>query len=137
MYTVKEMVMGDFTDFKLVSSRFANTNIDSERQKVRWLDIRKYVVGKDEPNKVKVFYSLEATPVEMNLNQKITKRSAELTANFDPTNAYLMPLEVTADKYKDLQELCSREIIPQAHHSFYSSLPRSEQTESDDDENEL
>lgn len=94
-YKVKEMSQDDFSDFKLVSKRFANTNMDTERERVRWLKIRKYCVSKAEPNAVMISYELDGEQVEMNVAQKVRRRSSELSANFDLQNAYVSPLPLT------------------------------------------
>lgn len=136
LYQVKEMSQDDFFDFKLVEKKLMNTNLDTERHKIQWMKIRKYVISNDAPNIINIFYELNGTPVQLNVEQKIRKRTSDLSANFPLHPAYSQPLPLSSDKYKDLTELCDNGIIPSVHHPFYKALPHG-QVDNEDDQDEF
>ena len=118
-FEVTEMVTENFRDFKAATKDVINMDIDTNKENVRYTEIRRYSVKKDDPN-IYIQYSLAGDPVKMNLFKKGRK-----DAPFEvPTvkNAYRKPLPINIDKKKDLLWMCAEGIIPTSHHPFYEGL---------------
>ena len=135
---VTEMVTENFKDFKAATKNIINMDVDTNKDNVRYTDIRRYSVKKDDPC-INIQYSMHGEPVKMNLFEKGRKH-----AQFEvPTvkGAYQKPLPINIDKRSDLLWMCDEGIIPAAHRDFYESLnatlrpdlPVSDYEDSEDD----
>ncbi|XP_053396810.1 uncharacterized protein LOC128556283 [Mercenaria mercenaria] len=123
-YEVKEMDCSDFFNFKKVATVLKNFDLDTDRQKVNWLDILTFSLSCESPNIVGFKYNYDGPVHYINLIQKV-RRSTEIP---NPLNIRLEQLyekrpHITYDKYKDLMRLCRDGIIPSVHHQFFSELP--------------
>lgn len=122
-YKVEELDTSDFHDFKKVAALLANFDLDSEKNKVNWMGIRKILLTKNSP--FSFFYS--ETPsgeyTEVNLLQRVRKMT-----KVDPNDIQLVPVNdgkrtgIDKDKKRDLMTLCEQQLIPKVHHSFFEQL---------------
>lgn len=125
-YTVTEMVQEDFLDFKQMSKQIINMNKTTDRETVKFMKIRLYSVRKGDPL-VTIHYNLNESAVQMNLFQS-GRKSIEMNLQMNPLPAYTEQLKIDVKKYKDLDNLCERGIIPKSYHAFYRGLVSGEAT---------
>ena len=121
---VYEVSKDFFRDFKKVAAKLINFEVNTSRERVKWLQIRRVQILKAEPNLVRVFYDFTESYSTLNLLQK-NRRSIDI---HDPAavalvNAYSEHNKISAEKYKDLVCLCDKNIIPPVHQDFFRALP--------------
>ena len=120
-YHVTEIMAGDFSDFKDLSTQARNIELTSDGEEVKWTQIHLLSIDSTSPNTVKILYDYGGDARYLNLfpatrkKQKLPKLLPLFQANDHPL--------LSKGKYEDLQSLCSKHIIPKAHHSFYESHP--------------
>ena len=123
-YHVKEMELPDFFDFKTVSKMLKNFDLDSEKNKVRWIDVRSFKMESRSPHTVIIKYDYEGPIHYLNLVQRLRRSITVL--NIDDIGLNRLHTEypmIAFEKYKDLVVLCRSGVIPVAHHMFYAVLP--------------
>ncbi|GFO47905.1 tRNA uridine 5-carboxymethylaminomethyl modification enzyme mnmg [Plakobranchus ocellatus] len=72
-YIVKELDEHCFFDFKQVAGHLKNFDLDVDRQKVQWLNIKSMKITKESPNIVHILYDYDARYHQLNLAQRIRK----------------------------------------------------------------
>ena len=120
-FQVTKMAMGDFVSVQNVRSSIIYRKVNTNKDKVNWLDIRWIRVSKDRPLELQYRYShntLEAWKV-LNLRPRRQGRPPDLG------RAVLAPLYTSErglqnSKLQDLQQLL--QFIPPVYHPFYNSL---------------
>ncbi|XP_070194118.1 uncharacterized protein [Littorina saxatilis] len=124
LYIVDELVQSDFFDFKKVAELLKNFQLDTQKEKVRWLDVKRFKLSSQEPNVVDVGYDYTGDYCQLNLVRKLRAvHSIPDPADIVLENVSKAPLPITKEKYNDLVNLCERYIIPKAHHHYFRSLP--------------
>ncbi|XP_070183840.1 uncharacterized protein [Littorina saxatilis] len=124
LYIVDELVQSDFFDFKKVAELLKNFQLDTKKEKVRWLDVKRFKLSSQEPNVVDVGYDYTGDYCQLNLVRKLRAvHSIPDPADIVLENVSKAPLPITKEKYNDLVNLCERYIIPKAHHHYFRSLP--------------
>lgn len=123
-YIVNEMDETKFFDFKYVATHLKNFDLDTDRQKIRWLNIRSMKLTKEEPNTVYILYNYDGQYHQLNLLQRI--RKAPAVTSFKNLKLTILNSGkgpgIDRDKYADLQFLCKTGIIPRIHHQFFNLL---------------
>ena len=62
--------MDDFLDFKSVANLLHNFEFDIEREKIRWLKVKRFRFNSTGPNIVQVFYDYSDNFLTLNLVKK-------------------------------------------------------------------
>ena len=123
LYIVEELDQSDFFDFKngRASEEF---QLDTKKEKIRWLDVKNFKLSSKEPNLVHVGYDYSAEYHQLNLVQKLRKvHTIPNPAEIPLENVSKVPHPISKEKYNDLNSLCERNVIPKAHHQYFKSLP--------------
>ena len=123
-YKVNELNYTDFIDFKQVSKVLKNFDLDDNREKVYWSDVRTFKVTCENPNVVMLKYDYDGPVHKLNLVQRLRKVHA--ISHVDDITLQRLnndQLPISSEKYNDLLGLCKAGIIPKVHHMFYLSLP--------------
>ena len=127
---VIRMHFSDIIDFKTAGQNPLYKNIltkdtytqNKTKEKVYWSKPMKMKFNKSEPTKMMfVYHHDEDVYNEIELF-KPTRRNNIITDIGQMPKLYTTQPGVGADKIKDLMSLCSRNLIPSAHHSFYKQL---------------
>ncbi|KAK3802981.1 hypothetical protein RRG08_051736 [Elysia crispata] len=126
-YIVKKLDKTDFYNLKKAAELLRNFELDTQKDKIRWLIVKRFKLTAEQPNIVSVYYDYGENCRKLNLSQK--QRTVSNVR--DPSmvrleNVSLTPYPLQKDKYSDLMQLCDRNIIPHAHHSFFKELPNIE-----------
>ena len=106
--------------------RIVNMKKTTDRQTVRFMDIRMYSVRKGDPL-VTIHYNMKEVAVHMHLFQT-GRRSMEMDLQMNPMVAYTEKLGPDTKKIEDLKKMCNDGIIPKAYHPFYNDLASSPET---------
>ena len=123
-YIVEELDRSCFLDFKQVAGMLKNFQLDTEKDKIRWLKVKRFKLSSQEPNVVSVFYDYTDDCRKLNLFQKL--RVAHNVPDPNAIDVKLVsekPYPISAEKYADLVSLCEKMIIPLPHQDLYKSLP--------------
>ena len=122
-YHVKEMDLPNFFDFKSVSKLLKNFDLDLERNKVLWTDVRSFKIESSNPNTVVVKYDYNGPLHYLDLAHRIRRSNTILNVNNIVLNRLHKEYpKITFEKYKDLIILCRTGVIPHSHHMFYAVL---------------
>lgn len=136
----------DFMDWKQVcDSVFSKPKMtDTNNCEVKFKKIRSVCFTQDEPDEIKIAYSfflqedgtINYSTIDLKANTKL-RSSVLRSPSVEPLYSNRLPLSNV--KYKDLQKLCLKRIIPECYHHEYLNLPhkvgvRDELPETDDDE---
>ena len=124
LYVVEELDRFDFFDFKRMAGLLIYFQFDTQNEKIRWFNIKRFKLSSQEPNVVLVGYDYFGEYHKLNLMQK--QRSAHRVP--DPASIVLenvckTPYPITRDKYNDLISPYKLNIIPRAHHEYFRFLP--------------
>ena len=106
------------------TSSLKNFDLDTDRQKVYWSEVRKFKLSSDSPNIVALQYDYNGPVYHLNLIHRL--RRVHVLVN--PRDIVLERLHadrlpVDWQKYNDLISLCRNGVIPKVHHVFYLLLP--------------
>lgn len=124
LYLVEEMNRANMFDFKKIASVLKNFELDTNKDKVKWLKVKRFSLSSKEPNIVKVYYDYSENYRFLNLLQRVrVVHQLPDDKQIQLQKASLKPYPLNKDKYSDLVDLCDKNIIPQAHQEFYKSLP--------------
>lgn len=116
-YAVHEMDQEGIYDLrKLEENMFKKILVDNLKNPVSLMKVKRFLFRKNEPDRVYFSYNYEI-PNNLYFCVKNTEFN-KITLS----KAYNGPLEITKDKYDDLQFLCEAKIIPSQYRSFYDSL---------------
>jgi len=113
---------------------------DTNDCQVKFKAIRSIILVQNDPNKIKFSYSFENLNyniIDLEANKRL--RSSGLTLLASPKQLYTNQLPLNLEKYKDLSNLCTKNVIPKCYHQEYLNLPyksaiRDNLPETDEDE---
>ncbi|XP_052218286.1 uncharacterized protein LOC127835889 isoform X3 [Dreissena polymorpha] len=122
-YSVREMSLFDFQDFKLLSSLLKNFDKNTDGDKVYWTQIRSIHISENLNNVFEYRSDFNGPVGQVDLFQRLRTK--------DQPNPKLLSLSVlrqaelplSREKMMDLVGLCRKNIIPPVHHAFYLLLP--------------
>lgn len=80
-YHVKEMDLPNFFYFKFVSKMLKNFDLDSERNKIHWTDVRSFKIESSNPNTVAIKYDYNGSVHYLDLAQRLRKSHSLLNVN--------------------------------------------------------
>lgn len=109
-----------FYDFKAVCKCITNTKMDTDGQKVNWLNIKWLQVNKSEPEVIKVKHSFSD---EFSTLRVLSTRRGRTQFPSELSTLYEAALPISSDKKQDLVSLCRQGVIPSEYHQYYNSLP--------------
>ena len=121
-YSVKEMSSGDFFAFKEMSKGLKNLDLDEEDEKVAWSRIRVIAFNRVDKDAMIVRYDPGCCRVDLMRLARRKRNSDNENFVFD-LQQLVEPAGITKDKKKGLISLCTSNLIPPAHHSYFHSLP--------------
>lgn len=128
-YRVHELTYENFYDLKLLQEQIGhNFTVDTEKNKIKWHDIKVLRVEKNEHNKFFYKTSYEDNifkTVFIMLKAKNTRSQGNLEVNLpiQLVQAYANNLPLSDNKKRDLKELADKNIIPKYYYnSFYKNV---------------
>ncbi|KAL4100690.1 hypothetical protein QTP88_020724 [Uroleucon formosanum] len=135
---VNQMITTDMLDFKKLSTQIGtNFNINTDKEKVLWGNIKIIEVHKDSP--FKFFYKNNMSEEKfktIDVTQKLSrgrKSKPKINEDLILNEAYSRPPDITDVKKKDLMQLCDANVIPNCHKQFYENINVCQRTDSDDE----
>jgi len=120
-FSVCEMKSADFASIKSLKSHIVNRKVNTQKQKVNWLEIHWIRVTKDKPFQFSYKYShnaLEAWKV-VDLSRRTKGRRVDM-GRISLPRLYDGPRQINDKKLEDLLSLL--DYIPPVFHSFYQEL---------------
>ena len=121
-YSVKEMSSGDFFAFKEMSKGLKNIDLDEEDEKVAWSRIRVIAFNRVDKDAMIVRYYSGCCRVDL-MRLVRRKRNSDNEKSVFDFQQLVELAGITKDKQKDLISLCTSNLIPPAHPSYFHSLP--------------
>ena len=122
-YIVCEMTSGDFINFKEMSSKVRNLNMNDSGNKISWSKVRQVVSKADDPSALYIKTSYNGQPQRLDLiRRKRTSGGADDAANVKLLHRMSKP-GISELKKHDLMTLCSSGKIPVGYREFYEALP--------------
>jgi len=124
-YKVYHMEREDFLDFKMLSTGVRNFAVTEEGQQLKWGELRSMEFRTDQRNTmyIKHLHQEEFQTVELMRRQRTAKIAPPLKLKQIRTDRPLL----SAAKYRDLQKLCKKKLIPRRHHTYFLTLPHEEE----------
>ena len=120
-YSVQDMQLVDFINFKEVAKEIRNFDVTDAGCKVNWSKLRSIRFSKAEPNIMLVKHSHGDDYARVDLMRR--KRNVTSAADVQLPQLRTTGLHLSAAKYKDLSVLCAKNLIPPAYHPFFQALP--------------
>ena len=120
-YSVKEMSIKDFYDFKTLSCKLKNFETNNNGEKVVWNKIKSLHFRSEEPNHFSYKTSHNGEELQVNLFKKLS--SAPNPAEMSLSQLHADGVPISKEKFADLLTLCRKQIIPPVHHQFFLLLP--------------
>ena len=114
-YSVHELSYDDFYDLKTLPAQLGkNFNINTEKSKFHWHDIKMLRVDKQSPRKFffKTSYEDQTYKTVNMKNSTTTRHSLETPGCLELPKAYTSKFPLADNKKKDIQELVDKKIIP-------------------------
>ena len=122
-YIVCEMTSGDFINFKEMSSKVRNLNMNDSGNKISWSKVRQVVSKADDPSALYIKTSYNGQPQHLDLiRRKRTSGGADDAANVKLLHRMSKP-GISELKKHDLMTLCSSCQIPVGYREYYEALP--------------
>lgn len=121
-YAVDEISTQDIIDFKDLSPKVGNNyNINTDKEKVNWKDIKVMRVEKEEPFTIqyKTCYGQESFK-KIQVRKSMRLQNSSIVLKLIP--AYTKPPVISLQKKKDLMEMCAKNAIKPVHWPFYENL---------------
>ena len=124
MFQVNEMDLKDFWDIKEISNQIKNFDLDTNRMRISWLKVKRIRIKNTDPNVIDMSYDYEDNSwFQLSFSQR-GRRQLEVP---DTKCIVLKQLRneyipVDEDKLRDLDVLCTKNLIPSVHHSFFKDL---------------
>ena len=112
----------DFFAFKEMSKGLKNLDLDEEDEKVAWSRIRVIAFNRADKDAMIVRYDSGCCRADLMRLARRKRNSDNENFVFD-LQQLVEPAGITKDKKKDLIFLCTSNLIPPAHHSYFHSLP--------------
>nr|CAI5870153.1 unnamed protein product [Callosobruchus analis] len=123
-YFVKELKYTNFIDFKTISQALLrNKTINTQGEKVRWLQVKCFKIEKSNPGIIKYRYGHSGAYLSINI---VVKGRPTTSKSLTLKMAYPVMLPISGQKYNDLKKLCNTGVIPEEYHHWYLSLPFSQ-----------
>lgn len=116
-YSVQDMQLVDFINFKEVAKEIRNFDVTDAGCKVNWSKLRSIRFSKAEPNIMLVKHSHGDDYARVDLMRR--KRNVTSAADVQLPQLRTTGLHLSAAKYKDLSVLCAKNLIPPAYHPFF------------------
>ena len=117
------MTSGDFINFKEMSSKVRNLNMNDSGNKISWSKVRQVVSKADDPSALYIKTSYNGQPQRLDLiRRKRTSGGADDAANVKLLHRMSKP-GISELKKHDLMTLCSSGQIPVGYREFYEALP--------------
>lgn len=120
-YSVQDMQLVDFINFKEVAKEIRNFDVTDAGCKVNWSKLRSIRFSKAEPNIMLVKHSHGDDYARVDLMRR--KRNVTSAADVQLPQLRTTGLHLSAAKYKDLSVLCAKNLIPPPYHPFFQALP--------------
>lgn len=121
-YKVVEVNQDMVFDFKdLVSKQ--NWDKDVNKVTVPWSKIRMVSSTGSDPGMLRYHLTLDGEGSLLSTKSKSAGRPVNLET-FALKKAYTDLLPITDVKYRDLNEMCDKNAVPQEYHSYYRQLPK-------------
>lgn len=122
-YQVVQLDATDVTDYKAMTNAFIrNRNVDTEKGKVNWLQMKWLKYEKVKPNQISFRYDYESEFRTIIVNVGGRGRRPESFPEERPLFGGQTP-KIALAKFNDLISLCDSLVIPRDYHAFYHSLP--------------
>ena len=115
-YTVKDMDLLNFFNFKAVAQSIKNFEITEDNEQIKWTKLRCLQFDKNEPDIMSVRYSYSEPFKRVNLLRRKRKSSTAPAPELRQLRSQKNPL--SKEKYKDLKSLCDKLLIPEHYHDF-------------------
>jgi hypothetical protein len=121
-YKVIPIENSTFIDFKAMNKVIVrNPKVNTDGEKINWLKICWLRFSKGA-NAVQYKYNFEDDFKYIPLIRKTTRNTADLPSQLDATALYQTEMPISANKKRDLLDLCNKGLIPQVYHTYYQSL---------------
>ena len=127
-YIVKDMTSDDFFDFKDLTTQIRNLEIDTTGSKIRWTEIKTVSFSKDYPDTCTLQYDYDGPEINFNLFPNLRNSIPEPKLN-KLYNDEKEPPKLSKAKFRDLEKLCQKNVIPAKYHEFFENLPVEEDQE--------
>ena len=114
--------MQDFYDFKALSEQLKNFDVNSDGEKVYWRSIRTVTFKASHPNSFQYQTDYDGPVCTVDLFEKLRTKKPK-PADISLSQLREDGVKIARAKYIDLIRLCTSNIIPSVHHSFYLLLP--------------
>lgn len=124
-YEVIVLSHTDFYDWKAIQNKLLPQNklVTTNGEPVAFKDIRRLVFTKSSDN-IAFSYDLEENATLHEIRVSKQKRHSRQTDELSvPSPVYKSQLNLPEAKFKDLTDLCKKNIIPRRYHKEYSSMP--------------
>ena len=121
-YVVHELDVQDFYDFKALSEQLKNFDVNSDGEKVYWRSIRTVTFKASHPNSFQYQTDYDGPVCTVDLFEKLRTKKPK-PADISLSQLREDGVKIARAKYIDLIRLCTSNIIPSVHHSFYLLLP--------------
>ena len=142
-YKVHRLNHNDFKNYKDYRENcMPNTRIGTDGSILNWKTVKSVYFQKRHPQKL--FYKNEYWDQdykELEIRQQRKGRTSvtgePTTVNEELKQLYDAPLKIDDKKYKDLQDLCKDDVVPNLYHEYYKKLPHGSalvDVDSDDDD---
>ena len=118
---VKEMALGEFSDFKAFSKALPNFKVADDGTTVNWTTLRHISISKADPNALLIKQEHDGVAVRVDLMRR--KRRSKTTSDLPQLTALSTPCGVPKPVKDDLVALCAANLIPQHYHEYFSNLP--------------
>ncbi|CAK1579940.1 unnamed protein product [Parnassius mnemosyne] len=122
-YKIKELTYSDFIDFKSYSNKvITNKNKTDTGDNMNWLLLKWIQYRKESPKIIFFKNQLSEENFKSLPIQRKALRKSTMTPCCDLQKLYNKKLKISANKLKDLKDLCAKGTIPSVYHDFYNDL---------------
>ncbi|XP_062602831.1 uncharacterized protein LOC134264549 [Saccostrea cucullata] len=132
-YQVKELGNEMVLDFKECAQKVVSCNRrkDSTGENVHWNKIHVFQYKKENPDTIYFKYEFDDEFRAMPLQGRKRKSKVDCMQlhQYPLKPLYTHRIPISEAKYKDLQTLCQRGLIPRAHQDFFKALPHEGDTD--------
>lgn len=128
-YTVKEMSVTEFIDFREMVKTVKNVSVDVDGEKVKWSLVKQFIAYGNDKEALYVTYDYNKQEKRIDLTSRRRSNPGQRHAAGEPIEretavVYLQrPTGISQVKKDDLLSLCHARLVPPTYHTFYKSLP--------------
>ena len=130
-YNVTELQYTDFEDWKTISAIIPSTTVNNKPFRIS--DIKSAILQKNTHIIELLFDYVGNNATSINLSQHSHRRGRSMSTGapvmLQRSKIYKDRLPISLQKYRDLERLCSKNIIPDLHHEEYNRLPTASNVE--------